>query len=104
MIAALALPVAAAAQTPQPSTTPGSATLLAPGRAPPLELRRAEPPGGMVLREGIVPPGSAAVSAGPTNATPFSATPSGTLPFNGYAPQGRSDLAIDVLTTPNVGK
>jgi hypothetical protein len=106
MITVLAVAAPAAAQTPSkalsPAPTPDATlTVPAPERTPGKGRPRSEP---MVHQEAVAPPGSAALNAGPTNATPFSSTPAGTLPSESGTPQGRSEWGTGAQTTPNLGR
>jgi hypothetical protein len=106
IIMVLVVGAPAAAQAPPKARSAGeipntTLTIPAPERVPGLEQRRREP---MVHREALAPPGSAALNAGPTNATPFSGTPSGTLPAESGTPQGRTEAGTGAPNTPNLGR
>jgi hypothetical protein len=64
-------------------------------------------PAGISPVDRVAGPGSHALDAGPTNSTPFSATPSGTLSEGGAAgsQRDRTEAPSDTTgVTPNLGK
>ena len=107
LLATLLLPIAAAAQTPQPGTTSGASP---PSQLPPVNTPAPVPGvapgvpatgGASVVPEQVAPPG---LNAGPANSTPLSSTPSGDQPSNQGLPFGRSQTGGAGSATPNLSR
>jgi len=106
LLATLLLPTLAAAQTQPPGTTaPGPARSTAPNTtpAPVPSVAPGVPATGSasVVPEVVAPTG---LSAGPANATPFSAGPSSNLPSDQSLPTNRDQTGGATGAPPNLSR
>ena len=112
-IGLLAAPLSLLA-APDPAPTPANLLLAAAPLEGSVNGHALEPaplptvgPAGISPVDRVAGPGSHALDAGPTNSTPFSATPSGTLSEGGSqgSQRDRTEAPSDTTgVTPNLGK